>query len=101
MFYDPFYYGWGFPYYGYDYGYGYAGYEAYPADYYQGGYGDGNYSLEMDVQSTLADRGYYHGAIDGVIGNGTRRAVRAFQRDMGLPVTGRIDSRLMRALRAS
>ena len=40
-------------------------------------------------------------AIDGVIGNGTRRAVRAFQRDVGLPVTGRIDSRLMRALRAS
>ena len=101
MFYDPFYYGWGFPYYGYDYGYGYAGYEAYPADYYEGGYGDGNYSLEMDMQSSLADRGYYRGRIDGVIGNGTRRAVRAFQRDVGLPVTGRIDSRLLRALRAS
>jgi hypothetical protein len=102
VFYDPFYWGWGYPYYGYGYDYGYSGY----APYYEGGYGeggngygDGDYSLEMNVQSTLADRGYYHGQIDGVIGDGTRSAVRRFQRDSGLPVTGRIDTRTLRALR--
>jgi hypothetical protein len=98
VFYDPFYWGWGYPYYGYGYGYDY-GYSGYYDPYYEGGYGSGDYSLETDVQSALADRGYYHGEIDGVIGDGTRRAVRRFQRDAGLPVTGRIDSRTVRALR--
>ena len=99
---DPFYYGfgWGYPY-GYGYGYpAYGGYYAEP-DYYVGDYAAENYSPEVDVQTALADLGYYNGPIDGIVGSGTRRAVRAFQRDKGLPVTGRIDRRLLNALRAS
>ena len=95
VFFDPFYYGYGF-----GYGYPYGGYYSQP-DYYEGDYADENYSAETDVQAALADRGYYRGPIDGIIGTGTRRAVRAFQRDAGLPVTGRIDARLLNALRAS
>ena len=100
MFFDPFYYGYGYP---YGFGYGYYGYDPYysQSDYYEGGYANQDYSAEMDVQAALADRGYYRGQIDGVIGSGTRRAVRAFQRDAGLPITGRIDARLLNALRES
>ena len=106
VFFDPFYYGYGFGYpyggygYGYGYGYPYGGYYS-QSDYYEGDYADENYSGEVDVQAALADRGYYQGRIDGVIGTGTRRAVRAFQRDAGLPITGRIDARLRNALRES
>jgi hypothetical protein len=94
-FYDPFYFG-----YGYGYGYGYPGYDPYysQADYYEGRYANGNYSAEADVQAALANRGYYRGRIDGVIGARTRNAIRAFQRDNGLPVTGRVDGRLLNAL---
>jgi peptidoglycan hydrolase-like protein with peptidoglycan-binding domain len=51
------------------------------------------------VQGALAQRGYYDGQIDGVAGPGTRSAIREFQRDNGLPVTGRIDSQLVQALK--
>jgi peptidoglycan hydrolase-like protein with peptidoglycan-binding domain len=50
------------------------------------------------VQSALSKRGYYRGPIDGVIGAGSRRAIRAFQSDQGLPVTGLIDRKLLTAL---
>jgi His-Xaa-Ser repeat protein HxsA len=54
--------------------------------------------LAVDVQRALKRRGYYRGSIDGDIGPGSRSAIRAYQADRGLPVTGRIDSRLLRAL---
>lgn len=40
------------------------------------------------VQQELAARGYYTGAIDGIVGPRTRAAVRAYEADSGLPVTG-------------
>jgi hypothetical protein len=55
--------------------------------------------LAVDVQRALKRRGYYYGAIDGDIGSGSRAAIRAYQRDHGLAITGRIDSALVRALR--
>jgi peptidoglycan hydrolase-like protein with peptidoglycan-binding domain len=51
------------------------------------------------VQTELANRGYYHGSIDGAIGPGSRDAIRAFQRANNLPVTGLIDPPLLKALR--
>jgi hypothetical protein len=51
------------------------------------------------VQSALAKRGYYRGPIDGVIGTRSRRAIRGFQNDQGLPVTGSIDGKLIKTLR--
>jgi hypothetical protein len=55
--------------------------------------------LAMKVQSELARRGYYHGPIDGVIGTGSRQAIRGFQEAKGLPVTGLIDPNVLRALK--
>ena len=40
------------------------------------------------VQQSLQALGYDVGTVDGVFGNGTDRAIRAFQADQGLPVTG-------------
>jgi hypothetical protein len=55
-------------------------------------------NLAVSVQSELARRGYYHGSTDGVIGSDSSEAIRAFQAAQGLPVTGRIDPKLLRAL---
>jgi Putative peptidoglycan binding domain len=75
----------------------------YPYDYSYSDYGpayDYQYwnNLAVSVQSGLAQRGYYHGAIDGDIGSGSRQAIRAFQAAQGLPVTGLIDPKLLKAL---
>ena len=43
------------------------------------------------AQQTLRDRGYYSGPLDGVIGPATYAALRAYQRDHGLRMTGRLD----------
>jgi Putative peptidoglycan binding domain len=73
----PFYYP--YPYYPYGYGgYGYqGGYDQYGYDAYQGGYGNG--SSVVQLQRRLARAGYYHGAIDGIMGPATRRAIRAYE----------------------
>jgi hypothetical protein len=42
------------------------------------------------IQTRLYAKGYYGGKIDGVDGPATRGAVRRYQRDLGVPVTGRI-----------
>ena len=66
--------------------------------YYRGVTRDSSDELAVDVQRALARRGYYHGAIDGGIGSGTRAAIRRYQYDRGLEVTGRIDRSLLRSL---
>jgi Putative peptidoglycan binding domain len=95
--------GWAYPYaysdYGYPYGYDYsANYDDPPPSDSQ--YGSKEYwsDLAMSVQSKLTDDGYYHGEIDGVLGSGTLEAVRQFQTDHGLDVTGKIDPALLSAL---
>jgi len=86
---------WWYPDYYYGYPYGYASYDYSPV-YYDYRYW---YGLSTAVQAELARRGYYHGSIDGEIGAGSREAIRSFQRAEGLPVTGLIDPRLLRALK--
>jgi hypothetical protein len=56
-----------------------------------------DYGVIEDVQSALADRGYYRGVIDGILGAQSRQAIEAFQADQGLPVTGQIDGKLLAA----
>ena len=93
---DPFFYD-SYPYYGYYpsdyYPYGY-GYESFNQPAYRGsaGYTD---SLTGQVQLRLARAGYYHGAIDGVSGNATRRAIRGYERAHNLPADGQIRGRLL------
>ena len=109
--------GFGYPYYGYGYGYPYSygnypygyGYGSYPygysygSDYYPGDYTYGYYrsggynsSIVFEVQRRLARAGYYRGPIDGVMGPGTRWAIRAYERDHGLRMDGTISGPLIR-----
>jgi peptidoglycan hydrolase-like protein with peptidoglycan-binding domain len=57
--------------------------------------------LVRGVQIELIERGYYQGELDGIAGPQTRGAVRAFQQDAGLAVTGAVDQRLLEQLRAA
>ena len=94
--------GWAYPYaytdYGYPYGYDYSAYDDPPGNDSQ--YGSKEYwsDLAMSVQTKLTDDGYYHGQIDGVLGSGSLEAIRQFQSDHGLAVTGKIDPNLLNAL---
>ena len=106
--YDPFPY---YPYYGF-YPYTYYDSSYYEPAYYDNGYAEDQYAPTADtnqpyatdsrvseVQSALARAGYYDGKIDGQLGPGTRRALRNYQRDHNLGVTGHIDQALIEALR--
>jgi hypothetical protein len=105
--YDPFFFN------PYGYGYGYYPY----GSYYDGGYYDDSYAPDeyapsastnqsqdetgsrvSDVQSALAREGYYDGPIDGRLGNVTRKALRRYQADHGLDVTGGINRAVIEAL---
>ena len=76
--------GWG-PWSGWGWGYTYGYYGGYNYGYYGSGYGygDSSGSRVAELQSRLARAGYYHGAIDGIMGPATRRAIRAYERDHG------------------
>ena len=95
--------GFGFRYWWYP-DYYYYGYYGYPYDHVSYDYSPVYdyrywYGLATAVQTELARRGYYHGPIDGVIGFGSREAIRSFREAEGLPVTGLIDPRFLRALK--
>ncbi|MHA1523488.1 MAG: peptidoglycan-binding domain-containing protein, partial [Alphaproteobacteria bacterium] len=51
--------------------------------------------LVADIQYSLTNLGYNPGPVDGVMGRGTRAAVRAYQADAGLLVTGRVSRPLL------
>lgn len=109
--------------YGYPYAYGYPGY-AYGYPYaYSGGYvyNDGYpyttttrttyvtsnrdyyYSDRVveSVQARLADAGYYHGSIDGVMGPQTRSAVALWEARHQMEPDGNIDRTLLHSLGVS
>lgn len=92
--YRPYYYGYGSPSVGVSI---YSRPSYYSSSRVYRGYAVGD-SLASDVQSSLRRKGYYGGSIDGDIGPGSRAAIRSYQRDHGLAVTGRIDSSLLRSL---
>ncbi len=101
------YYGYPFyPYWGWDYPYGYYHpYGYYPYGYYNYYYSepafggnDNGYagaSIVAQLQERLAQAGYYHGNVDGIVGPLTRRAIRAYERDHGMPVDGRLTRQLL------
>jgi len=93
-----------YPYYYRPYG-GFAFYYSSPRYYYDDApvYYPGTNVIDSDaiergVQYELRRRGFYHGAIDGDIGPASRAAIRAFQADRGLPITGTINRDLLRSL---
>jgi hypothetical protein len=91
----PYRYGYGYPYYGPSAGVTYYSSPSYT--YSTRSYGYDN-DTAVDVQRELRRRGFYRGLIDGDVGPGTRAAIRAYQASRRLPVTGRIDSTLLRSL---
>jgi len=92
--------GYGYPYYSYGPRIGVSFYSRptyYSSRVYRGSVANG--SLAADVQRALRSKGYYHGSVDGLIGSGSRAAIRSYQRDRGMAITGRIDRELLRSLR--
>jgi len=98
-----------YPYdYSYDYPYNYSGYPYDGADYsssdpysYYNGYApSGQYSNSAvsAVQSKLASLGYYHGAIDGILGDESEAALARYQQDQDLSVTGTVTGATLRSL---
>ena len=51
-----------------------------------------------EAQRVLRDRGFYNGPVNGVMNFQTRNAIRQFQRDRNLALTGEIDLDTARAL---
>ena len=60
-----------------------------------------NHDTIRSVQQALNDQGYDAGAVDGVMGPNTERALRQFQQARNLRQTGRPDSRTLAALGVS
>jgi Putative peptidoglycan binding domain len=54
--------------------------------------------LVFEVQTALSAQGFSPGPVDGIPGRKTLDAVRRYERAMGLPITGSINSALYRAL---
>lgn len=51
-----------------------------------------------EVQCQLRDFGYYTGGLDGIFGYQTEQALKRFQEDHGLNVTGIVDQKTYDAL---
>jgi len=71
------------------YGQGFIGYEAEQAAL----------SLKTDTQEALLALGYEVGEIDGVIGRGTRAAIKKFQQAQGLAANGKPSAELLQRMR--
>lgn len=64
------------------------------ASYKKGSTGE----VVKQIQTKLKSWGYYDGAIDGIFGSGTEKAVKAFQRKNGLEVDGKVGKNTLAAL---
>jgi hypothetical protein len=73
-------------------------YGGYAPSYRNSGYYSDSISIEAQVQRELKRRGYYRGYVDGDIGPASRSAIRSWQYERGLAVTGRVDRALLRSL---
>jgi S1-C subfamily serine protease len=60
---------------------------------------DVSVSMIRNLQTLLTELGYDAGAADGVMGQKTKTAIRAFQADRGMPVTGAVTATLEQALK--
>lgn len=55
-------------------------------------------SIAAQVQRKLKNLGYYAGSVDGEIGAKSRVAIRAYQEENGLEITGQVDKALLASL---
>ncbi|MEX6633446.1 lytic murein transglycosylase [Hyphococcus lacteus] len=56
-------------------------------------------SERKDLQQALKDRGYNPGPVDGIIGAGTKKALRSFQQSVGIPADGYASAKVLEALK--
>lgn len=61
---------------------------------------DGETGRIRAVQEVLADLGYAPGAVDGRMNDELRAAIRRFEADRNLPISGRISDKLLEELRS-
>ena len=54
-----------------------------------------------DIQQLMTDLGYYTGPIDGIWNQELTDAIKALQRDLGVPETGVFDSATLQAIYAA
>jgi peptidoglycan hydrolase-like protein with peptidoglycan-binding domain len=54
--------------------------------------------LVAEIQGILSAKGHYSGKIDGIFRKQTMEAIRRFESDRGLPVTGRVSGLLIQEL---
>jgi peptidoglycan hydrolase-like protein with peptidoglycan-binding domain len=52
----------------------------------------------QQIQQKLQQQGLYHGKIDGLVGPDTKQALRAYQRENGLPATATLDPQTLSSL---
>jgi hypothetical protein len=55
--------------------------------------------LVKSAQSNLSFLGYYNAKVDGIVGSETKEAISAFQKELGLEITGTITPELAEMLR--
>lgn len=53
----------------------------------------------LEIQQLLDEQGYDPGAVDGIFGDRTARAIRSYQLNNDLAVTGRVSGALLEQLR--
>lgn len=68
-------------------------------DVLTGKYKASPHASTKQVQIALRNAGYDSGAIDGLMGSRSRKAIRDFQKDNGLAITGKIDKPTWEKLR--
>ena len=91
--------------YDYNYGYPYSYYGGYGGDYdynnnsgYDAADQYSNNATVGAVQSQLAKLGYYHGPIDGTVGDQTEDALARYEEDHDLSVTGTVTAAALQSL---
>jgi len=84
-----------------DYPYGSYDYNTQDPYSYYSGYAaptQSSNAVVSSVQSELAKRGYYRGAVDGVTGDETEAALARYQEDNDLSVTGTVTAATLQSL---
>ena len=64
-------------------------------------YSDNEQERSIGIQGALSRLGYNTRGVDGVLGANTRRAIREFQENNGLEVTGNVDEATLTSLRSA